>query len=116
MASSDQLPGAMPPTAEGQKAPGKRMTVGQTVLDTGAAMLQSLKPVKQINQHVCTFALYAHDLGRQIETHHFVARLNQDFLQCAVYDTDSTSGRLIGIVTRFHQLFVPLAWIGWAAP
>lgn len=68
------------------------------MLDTGAAMLQSQKPVKQMNQHVCTFAPYAHDLGRQIETHHFVACLNQDFLQCAVYGTDSASGRLIGMV------------------
>ncbi|KAI3410578.1 uncharacterized protein J3R85_018715 [Psidium guajava] len=87
----------MPPAAQGEKTMGKSMTVGQTMLDMGAAMLQSLKPVKQISQHVCTFALYAHDLGRQIETHHFVARLNQDFLQCAVYDTDSVSGRLIGV-------------------
>ncbi|KAK3432903.1 hypothetical protein EUGRSUZ_D00412 [Eucalyptus grandis] len=87
----------MPPTAEGEKTPGKGITVGQIMLGTGAGMLQSLKPVKQINQHVCTFAHYAHDPGRQIETHHFVARLNQDFLQCAVYDTDSASGRLIGV-------------------
>ncbi|KAF8030996.1 hypothetical protein BT93_D0245 [Corymbia citriodora subsp. variegata] len=97
MASSDQPPGPTPPTAEGEKVPGKRITAKQIMLDAGAGMLQSLKPVKQVNQHVCTFALYAHDLGRQIETHHFVARLNQDFLQCAVYDTDSTSGRLIGV-------------------
>lgn len=59
-------------------------------------MMQSLKPIKQMNQHVCTFALYSHDMSRQIETHHYVSRLNQDFLECAVYDSDDSTGRLIG--------------------
>ncbi|KAL0442592.1 UNVERIFIED_CONTAM: Oil body-associated protein 2A [Sesamum latifolium] len=60
-------------------------------------MMQSLKPIKHINQHVCTFALYSHDMTRQIETHHYVTRLNQDFLQCAVYDSDDSTARLIGV-------------------
>lgn len=77
--------------------PGKPMTVGQHVLDKGAEMMQSLKPIKKMNQHVCTFALYGHDLLRQIETHHYCTRINQDFLQCAVYDTDDSHGRLIGV-------------------
>ncbi|KAI5000395.1 hypothetical protein ZWY2020_004984 [Hordeum vulgare] len=54
-------------------------------------------PVKQIKQHVCTFALYAHDPHRQVETHHFVSRLNQDVLQCPVYDSDDKHARLIGV-------------------
>ncbi|KAI4372032.1 hypothetical protein MLD38_010319 [Melastoma candidum] len=95
MASSDHPPPAMPPS-DGQP-PGYPMSVGQTMLDKGASMLQSLKPIKRFEQHVCTFALYSHDMTRQIETHHYVARLNQDFLQCAVYDSDDSSGRLIGV-------------------
>lgn len=93
MASSDKI--AESKTAE--QTPGKPMTIGQHMLDKGAAMMQSLIPIKQMNQHVCTFAIYAQDMNRQIETHHYVSRLNQDFLQCAVYDTDDSSGRLIGI-------------------
>ncbi|KAK3023495.1 hypothetical protein RJ639_045082 [Escallonia herrerae] len=77
--------------------PGKPMSVEQTVMDKGAQMLQSLKPVKQMSQHVCSFALYSHDMTRQIETHHYVARINQDFCQSAVYDTDDSTGRLIGV-------------------
>ncbi|KAI3740262.1 hypothetical protein L2E82_30688 [Cichorium intybus] len=77
--------------------PGKPMSLGQQILDKGSQMLQSLKPIKQMSQHACTFALYSHDMSRQIETHHFVTRLNHDFLQCAVYDTDDSNGRLIGV-------------------
>ncbi|KAF5943988.1 hypothetical protein HYC85_018065 [Camellia sinensis] len=72
------------------------MSTEQQLLDKGAQMMQSLNPVNQINQHVCTFALYSQDLTRQIETHHYLTRLNQDFIQCAVYDTDDSHGRLIG--------------------
>lgn len=81
-----------------QIPPGKSMSVEQQVLDKGAQMLQSLTPIKQISQHVCTFAIYSHEMNRQIETHHFVTRLNQDFLQCAVYDSDQPHARLIGIL------------------
>lgn len=86
-------------TAGGQEAipPGKPMSMEQHMLDKGAQMMQSLKPIKNMSQHVCTFALYSHDMTRQIETHHFCTRLNQDFLQCAVYDTDDSSGHLIGV-------------------
>ncbi|XP_028094130.1 oil body-associated protein 2C-like [Camellia sinensis] len=37
------------------------------------------------------------DLTRQIETHHYLTRLNQDFIQCGVYDTDDSHSRLIGV-------------------
>ncbi|XP_059666615.1 oil body-associated protein 2C-like [Cornus florida] len=73
------------------------MSMEQHMLDKGAQMLQSLKPVKQISQHVCTFAKYSHEMTRQIQTHHYVTRLNQDFLQCAVYDSDDSTSRLIGV-------------------
>ncbi|XP_024992977.1 oil body-associated protein 2A-like [Cynara cardunculus var. scolymus] len=77
--------------------PGKPLSVGSQMLDKGAQMLQSLKPIKQMTQHACTFALYGQDMSRQIQTHHFMTRINEDFLQCAVYDSDDSSGRLIGV-------------------
>ncbi|XP_022852029.1 oil body-associated protein 2C-like isoform X2 [Olea europaea var. sylvestris] len=80
-----------------QIPPGKPMSVEQHMLDKGAQMLQSLKPIKHMNQHVCTFALYSHDMTRQIETHHYVTRVNQDFLQCAVFDADDPMAHLIGL-------------------
>ncbi|XP_071715145.1 oil body-associated protein 2A-like [Rutidosis leptorrhynchoides] len=73
------------------------MALGSHMLDKGAKMLQPLKPINQMSQHACTFALYSQGMSRQIETHHFVTRINQDFLQCAVYDSDDSSGRLIGV-------------------
>ncbi|THF98562.1 hypothetical protein TEA_020105 [Camellia sinensis var. sinensis] len=95
MASSGgEIPGLVPEKGE-PIPPGKLMSTEQRFLDKGAQMMQSLKPVNEIKQHVCTFALYSQDLTRQIETHHYLTRLNQDFIQCAVYDTDDSHGRLI---------------------
>lgn len=106
MASTDQTPGAMPP-GDGAVPPGKAMTVGQQMLDKGAEMMQSFKPVKKMSQHVCSFAIYSHDLTRQIETHHYITRLNQDFLQCAVYDSDDSTARLIGLIPFITSLSLP---------
>ncbi|WOL14652.1 hypothetical protein Cni_G23433 [Canna indica] len=95
MASSDEIPAA---DAAGRPTPpGNPMSVGRTVIDKGAEMMQSLKPVRQFKQHLCSFALYGHDLSRQIETHHYCARINQDFLQCAVYNSDESRAQLIGV-------------------
>jgi hypothetical protein len=97
MASSDKKPLPTPASTGGDGGPpGKPTTMSTMMLDKGAAALQSLRPVKQINQHVCTFALYAHDPHRQVETHHYVSRLTQDVLQCPVYDSDDKNARLIG--------------------
>ncbi|XP_027163399.1 oil body-associated protein 2A-like isoform X1 [Coffea eugenioides] len=96
LSSSEEKPGQMPP-GDGSIPPGKPMSFGQKMIDKGAQMVESLKPIKQMSQHVCTFALYSQDMSRQIETHHYVNRLNQDFLQCAVYDSDDSTARLIGV-------------------
>ncbi|CAA6665689.1 unnamed protein product [Spirodela intermedia] len=86
MASSDKEPKPSPMRdGEGAVPPGKKTTVVQT-----------MKPIRHFQQHVCTFSLYAHDLSRQIEAHLFLSRLNEDLLQCAVYDSDLPSARLIG--------------------
>ncbi|KAJ4980236.1 hypothetical protein NE237_031073 [Protea cynaroides] len=70
---------------------GKPVTLGSQMLDKGTQMLQSLKPVKQMQQHVCSFRLYSHDMNRQIETHHYVIRLNQDFLTIPTIPTLASS-------------------------
>ncbi|KAM4101043.1 hypothetical protein ACB094_05G113000 [Castanea mollissima] len=84
MASSDKSPNPMPSFGD-HRPSGEPMTMGQQMIDKGAQILQSLKPVKQISQHACTFALYSHDMTRQIETHHFITRVNQDCIQCALF-------------------------------
>ncbi|XP_010518829.1 PREDICTED: oil body-associated protein 2B isoform X1 [Tarenaya hassleriana] len=98
MASSDKVPGACPARNGDKKIPpGDPMAATTVMLDKGTAMMQSLKPIKQMSQHLCSFALHSHDPSRQIEAHFYVQRVNQDFLQSAVYDSNSSSAHLIGV-------------------
>ncbi|KAI9127098.1 hypothetical protein K1719_001657 [Acacia pycnantha] len=60
-------------------------------------MLQSLKPINQFSVHGCSFAIFSHDMSRQIETHHFCSRLSQDFLQCVVYASNEPKAPLLGV-------------------
>ncbi|GAA0165772.1 hypothetical protein LIER_40054 [Lithospermum erythrorhizon] len=96
MASSDETPEAMP-QGDGSVPPGKPMTMGQHLIDKGTQIAQTMQPIKQMTLHACTFSSYSHDMSRLIEAHHLITRLSQDFLQCAVYDSDHSDAKLIGI-------------------
>ncbi|XLR27572.1 hypothetical protein S83_055472 [Arachis hypogaea] len=52
---------------------------------------EAVQPPRLLFHHL------SHDMSRQIETHHYCSRFNQDFLQCAVYDSDDTNARLLGV-------------------
>lgn len=56
-----------------------------------------------LEQHICTWAIFSQNMKRKIETHHYAACLNDDFLQCAVYDSDQANARLIG--NNFNSYF-----------
>lgn len=96
MTTSEHNPGGVVPTSA-DDVPGASKTMTSKVIDTAAGMVQDLTPVNQFQEHVCTWAIFSHDMSRKIETHHHVARLNEDFLQCAVYDSDQSNARLIGV-------------------
>jgi hypothetical protein len=107
MSTSDQS--AMPASGTAEPSPpGRPTALSSRVLDMGAQMVQDLKPVRQMKLHACSFALYSHDLHRQMEAHHFLSRLNQDVVQCAVYDSDKPSARLIGARRRLFSILQEL--------
>lgn len=107
MASSDKIPVACPAsTGESKEPMGDPTKTTTAMLDKGTSMMQSMKPVRQMGLHVCSFACYSHDPGRQIEVHIYCHRVNQDFLQCAVYDSNSSKAHLIGTISFETWLFV----------
>lgn len=77
--------------------PGGDPTAKTTILEAGAATLQAKAPLSGIHAHVCGFHYYAGDVGRQVEAHHYCSHLNQDVMQCIIYDSDKQDARLIGI-------------------
>ena len=43
------------------------------------------------------FHLYAYDMTRQVEAHHYYTHYNEDMRKCLIYDTPENDSRLIGI-------------------
>lgn len=57
--------------------PGDPRTMKSRVLETGAAMLQEFKPIKQICAHLNAFHVYANDPTRCIEANHYCTHLTE---------------------------------------
>ena len=68
-----------------------------TFKEVGAQVVQNFDPLKQFKVHFCGFAFYNGDPKRQVELHHYVASINDDVYQCAVFDSPDPGARLIGI-------------------
>jgi len=66
--------------------PGDSKSFTKTMLEMGASAMQNFDPVKQLRTHLCGFAFYKDEPQRQVELHHFCHVLNEDFIQCIVYD------------------------------
>lgn len=77
--------------------PGLQTSTKNKLLETGADILQSKKPVDAMSQYLNGFHFYADDMGRQVEAHHFCTHLSEDFHQCVIYDSNRHDAKLIGI-------------------
>jgi len=83
------------PTTNGAK--GVPESTKNTVLETGASMIQNFAPTKRLCAHLNAFHTYADQPGRHVEANHYCAHLNEDVRQCILYDIDQPNARLIGI-------------------
>jgi hypothetical protein len=88
------------------KVPGEDTTLKSKVLCAGAGMLGKFTPLNQICDHVVALHCYSEEVKRQVLTHHYCSKLNEDFRQCILYDSDKADARLIGIeYVISHKLF-----------
>lgn len=83
--------------AENHQPPGREETRKTKVLEAGAELLQSEGPINAIHAHVCGFHFYADDIKRQVRADHYCSHLNEEVIQCVIYDSDEKDARLIGV-------------------
>lgn len=76
---------------------GKQKSTKTALLETGADLLQDVTPIKQFDIYVVGFHCGKHDPSMQMEAHHYCQQLNEEFLQCAVFDGNTKKANLIGI-------------------
>ena len=78
-------------------AAGEGRSLWRTTLEAGAALLQDMTPLKDFDIYVAGLHCGKHEPHMQMEAHHFCRQVNQDFLQCTIFDGNTKDANLIGI-------------------
>lgn len=79
------------------ESPGKPATTMTKALDTGADILQSHAPVDQLNAYLDGFHFYNGNREAQMEAHHYCSVLNEEVIQCAIFDGNTKNAKLMGV-------------------
>jgi hypothetical protein len=84
-------------SASAVKAPGAEESTLTTTLEGGAAALQRMPPIGSINAYLDGFHFYSGRIEQQMEAHHYCAILNEDLIQCVIYDGNTKDAKLMGV-------------------
>ena len=68
-----------------------------SLLETGAAALQTNAPLRGMDVYLAGFHPMKEDPNHQMEAHHFCRQVNEDFAQCALFDGNTADANLTGI-------------------
>jgi hypothetical protein len=78
-------------------APGGAKSAKTGALEAGAAALQTEPPIGAINTYLDGFHFYNGRMQGQMEAHHYCAILNEDVIQCVIYDGNVKEAKLMGV-------------------
>lgn len=84
-------------TESNVQSPGAEESAKTRVLEAGAALLQDKPPVAALNSYLDGFHFYSGNMKSQMEAHHYCASLNEDLIQCVIYDGNVKEARLMGV-------------------
>jgi hypothetical protein len=84
-------------TASNVDTPGDPEATKTRALEAGAALLQDKSPIEAINAYVDGFHFYNGNMKGQMEAHHYCAIVNEDLIQCVIYDGNVKDAKLMGI-------------------
>lgn len=77
--------------------PGAEKTAETKLLEAGAATLQTQPPISAINAYLDGFHFYNGNMKVQMEAHHYCSILNEDVIQCVIYDGNVKDAKLMGV-------------------
>lgn len=91
------LTGCDKETQSNVKAPGSPVSTKTQVLEAGAAVLQNKPPIEAINAYLDGFHFYNGKQRVQMEAHHYCAILNEEMIQCVIYDGNAKDAKIMGV-------------------
>lgn len=84
-------------TDSNASAPGSEESAKTRVLETGANLLQDKTPLHALNAYMDGFHFYNGDMKGQMEAHHYCGHLNEDVIQCVIFDGNEENAKLMGV-------------------
>jgi|SRR5690606_7274541 len=78
-------------------APGSEKDSKSKVLETGADIMQGKTPLSKMNTYLDGFHFYSGNMNGQMEAHHYVTQLNEDFHQAVIFDGNGEDAKLMGV-------------------
>ncbi|WP_422937659.1 OBAP family protein [Stenotrophomonas acidaminiphila] len=84
-------------TESGVEPPGADESAKTQVLDAGAAVLQDKPPIDALNAYLDGFHFYNGDIAAQMEAHHYCSVLNDDVIQCVIFDGSVREAKIMGV-------------------
>ncbi|MFK3815272.1 OBAP family protein [Pseudomonas sp. NPDC089407] len=79
------------------EAPGRPESATTQLLEAGAATLQAKPPIEAINAYLDGFHFYNGHPGVQMEAHHYCSILNEDVIQCVIFDGNTKEAKIMGV-------------------
>jgi hypothetical protein len=79
------------------QAPGSRESAKTQALEAGADLLQDKAPLETFNAYLDGFHFASGDMHMQMEAHHYCGHLNEDVIQCVLFDGNGKQAKLVGI-------------------
>lgn len=78
-------------------APGTETSAKTRALEGGAALLQDATPLRALNAYLDGFHFTSGKPEMQMEAHHYCGHLNEDVIQCVLFDGNDDDAKLVGI-------------------
>ena len=79
------------------QSPGGRESGKTQALEAGADLLQDKEPLEAFNAYLDGFHFASGDMRMQMEAHHYCGHLNEDVIQCVLFDGNGKQARLAGV-------------------
>ncbi|MGA0557963.1 OBAP family protein [Larkinella sp. VNQ87] len=84
-------------TSSNVESPGADKTAKTEVLEAGADVIQNKAPLKAMSMYLDGFHFYSGNLKGQMEAHHYCTQLNEDLVQCTIFDGNGRDARIMGV-------------------
>ena len=86
-----------PETKSPVETPGRPESVKTQLLEAGAATLQVKPPIEAVNAYLNGFHFYNGHPNVQMEAHHYCSILNEDVIQCIIFDGNTKQAKIMGV-------------------